>query len=218
MTSTVCSWTTQATWADNAVKLARACVGMLNRADCCGGYRSKPTTRKSTDRDWLSMARALVEHFRGERTIGLHTTSVANVCRWLAFDIDSHDGNDDGGENHNKALTVATRLRAKGLVPYIFDSDGCGGLHVWSMLHRPTPSPEVRCLAQGIAAGLAIESFPKQPQIRAGGYGNWLRFEGHHHSKNHWSRVLLPNGKWGTPEATVAAILRMTRGLTQCLS
>src|SRR5262249_17961848 len=33
------------------------------------------------------------------------------------------------------------------------------------------------------------ETFPKQPKVSSGRFGNWLRLPGHHHSRDHWSRV-----------------------------
>ena len=186
-------------WASRADELATAAMLMLNREDACGGYRKHPTTRKQTDGDWLDMPEALLAHFKGERTIGLHSTSQDNTCRWIAFDIDGHDIDNAAGRNHRAAMEIACRLRHCGLKPYIFSSDGRAGYHVWAKLHAMTPSQEAFALARQIGAGLDVECFPKQPQIREGGYGNWIRLPGRHYKRDHWSRLWTDSG-WASAE------------------
>jgi hypothetical protein len=207
-------------WASQAESLAEAAVRMANRSDTTGGYRNKrgkvtPTTRKRFDHDWLPLLAALRAHFRGERVIGLHSTTPGNICRWIAFDIDAHGPEDDADDNHAKALLVGRRLEARGLQAYIFDSNGKGGFHVWAMLHEPTPSEDAFALARKIADGLGIECFPKQPQIRKGGFGNWIRLPGKHHKRNCWSR-LWTNGRWATARETAAAVMEMARSAVLC--
>lgn len=195
-------------WAENADKLAVALEPLLNRTDACGGYRgSRVTTRKDTDGDWLPMKSALHCHFAGHRTIGLHSTSPGNICRWLAFDIDAHDGESEEA-NLGLARTIVRRLRDHGLYPYVFDSDGRGGIHIWAILPSPMPASEAHELARGAGRDTGAECFPKQPQIREGGFGNWIRLPGHHPKQNHWSRVLTNDG-WGDDEETVDALLEL---------
>jgi hypothetical protein len=206
-------------WASHAATLADAVVRMANRADTVGGYRTRkgkpgPTTRKEFDRDWMPLLDALRAHFRGERTIGLHSTTPGNVCRWIAFDIDAHNG-EDASENHAKALEVARRLEERGLEPYIFDSNGKGGFHVWAILHDPSSSQHAYKLAREIADGLHIEAFPKQPEIRPGGFGNWIRLPGLHHKGRHWSRLWTEHG-WATAKETVEAVIAMARSAVTC--
>ena len=33
------------------------------------------------------------------------------------------------------------------------------------------------------------ETFPKQPEIPTGKFGNWIRLPGRHHTRDHWSKV-----------------------------
>lgn len=213
---------TQTEWQSRANELADAAVRLANRADSTGGYRRRDgqmgaTTRKDRDSDWLPLLDALRAHFRGERTIGFHSTTPGNVCRWIAFDIDAHNPEDDADDNLAKAQLVAQRLRAHGLSSYLFDSNGKGGYHIWAMLHEQTPSSEAYMLAREVADGLDIESFPKQPEIRAGGYGNWLRLPGLHHKRDHWSRLWTDRG-WATAKETVAAVIEMARSAATCQS
>jgi len=208
-------------WAAHAWNLALDVRNMANRTDATGGYRVRggrpaPTTFKDTDGDWLDLLDALYAHFRGERTIGFHSTTPGNLCRWVAFDIDAHGPDDDADEsclNHAKALLVYHRLESRGYTPYIFDSNGRGGFHIWAMLHEPTSSVEAFELAREIADGLDIEAFPKQREIREDGYGNWLRLPGLHHKGDHWSRVWLPaQGRWGTASETIQAVIQLAKG------
>ena len=196
-------------WTKRAPELGRATAHMLNRADCCGGYRHQGvTTRKNSDRDWVEMPTALPRHFAGMRTIGLHTTSPSNTCRWIAFDIDAHGTDDVAEANHTTALTIAGRLRCHGLTPYVFDSNGRGGYHVWAVLHEVTASEDAYSLAREVADGLGVEAFPKQARINEGSYGNWIRLPGKHPRRYHWSRLWTGQG-WADARETVAAVVAM---------
>ena len=195
-------------WANRAPELADAAMRLVARHDCCGGYRGPtPTTRKQGDFDWLPIRDGLQAHFSGHRTLGLHSTTRNNHCYWLAFDLDAHNG-ESADANLEAAELIAARLRANHLTPYIFDSDGRGGLHVWAVFQTARQAAGVYELAQQVADGLDVETFPKQPRIRPGGFGNWIRLPGRHHKRDHWSRVWTGDG-WGTPDETIDAILEM---------
>lgn len=201
-------------WTKRAGELAKAAMHLLNRDDCCGGYRpGHPTTRKETDSDWEPMPTALRHHFAGTRVIGLHTTTPANMVRWIAFDIDAHGADDIADANHATAMTIADRLRLRSIEPFVFDSNGGGGRHIWAMLGELTPSDTAYALAQEIAGGFAVETFPKQARIREGGYGNWIRLPGKHHKRYHWSRAWI-DGRWASAKETVAAVIAMASGLS----
>ncbi len=205
----------QYSWDFRTWELADAAMSLVNRDDCCGGYRhGHGTTHKNEYRDWLPMHEALQDHFSGERIIGLHTTSqaslsLANTCRWMAFDLDAHEGATDA--NMQPALELAARIRAIGLTPYIFDSDGKGGLHVWCVFKRPRPARQVFELAQRLSDGIECETFPKQDHVEPGRYGNWLRLPGRHYKLNHWSRLLTPQG-WASADETIDAVIEMCGG------
>lgn len=197
-------------WVLRADDLATAFLRLANRTDCCGGYRRTTTTRKCTDDDWVPLDRALRYHCTGMRVVGLHAIAPDNTAKWLAFDLDAHNGESAAG-NLVAAQELAARLRREGLAPYIFDSDGRGGIHVWAMFDAPRPSPEAFALARRMAADLPVpvEAFPKQPDVGPDRpYGNWIRLPGKHHRHAHWSRLWTDDG-WASPEATVAAVIRM---------
>lgn len=192
----------------NCDAMATAALALVNRSDCCGGYYGKQaTTHKDCHLDWLPMREAMEQHFAGNRIIGLHTTSRANTCRWVAFDLDAH-----GGENERDNLAVASiiagRLEQHGLDPYIFSSDGRGGIHVWAVFDSEQPADEAYDLARRVADGLIAEAFPKQPGVEPGRYGNWIRLPGRHYKREHWSEVRT-NGQWGTMQQTADAFVAM---------
>lgn len=196
-----------AAWTERVVELAEASCRLVNRDDCCGGYRYKRgTTHKHYYRDWQRLPVALLNHFFGRRIIGLHTTSLANTCRWMVFDFDAHEDATDA--NMKPALELAARIRAIGLTPYIFDSNGKGGLHVWVVFPRARKTHRVHDLARSLADGMDCESFPKQPHVEPGRFGNWIRLPGKHHKRNHWSRLLTPQG-WASADETIDAMLEM---------
>lgn len=197
-------------WEDRAGELADAAMGLLNRTDCCGGYfGARPTTHKEEYvRNWLPMDQALRDHFVGRRIIGLHSTALDNTCRWMVFDFDAHDGATDA--NMEPALELAARIRAIGLVPYIFDSNGKGGLHVWVVFKRARKTHRVFELARRLRGDIDCEAFPKQDYVESGRFGNWVRLPGRHHKRNHWSRLLTPQG-WASADETVDAIVEMCR-------
>jgi hypothetical protein len=193
-----------------ADELAEAFLRLANRTDCCGGYRGHTTTRKETNDDWVPLDRALCYHCVGMRVVGLHAIAPDNTAKWLAFDLDAHNG-ESPAANLAVAQQLAARLRRAGLTPYIFDSDGRGGLHVWAVFAAPRPSAEAFALAQRMAADLPlpVEAFPKQPDVGLHRpYGNWIRLPGKHHKRGHWSRLWTDDG-WATPEATIDAVIEM---------
>lgn len=204
--------TSPTAWTRAADRLAEAVMAMLNRSDACGGYRGGiPTTRKETDRDWLPMRDALRCHFAGHRVIGLHAASPANVCRWVAFDLDSHNG-EDAAANLDAAQELASCFRRS----HIFDSDGRGGLHVWAAVREHEGSPMttdrtyrwIQSIANKLPVG--VETFPKSPHVREGGYGNWIRLPGRHPKRNHQSRVWTADG-WGSDEQTIDSIVELAQ-------
>lgn len=195
-------------------ELADAWEGLANRTGAYGGYQSsgKPTTRKEEYAgSWRPLHEALTYHFAAEGSIGLHSTSPDNRCKWLAWDLDSHDGN-GGDANMVAALEICKRLEAGKLRGVIFDSDGQGGLHVWCVLPEPMTAEDAYQLSHELIKPLPvrIEAYPKQPQIREGGYGNWLRVPGGKHPKTGYRSCVWMGNRWGTQEETVEALLTMS--------
>lgn len=224
-------------WERQAAELARwTWVHMVNRSDVFGGYHpiadrgkimadgrplGKTTTRPAkSKRGQVTLTdRHLVRHYRGaavEHIVGLHSTSPENTSRWGAGDIDCHGpGGNDPDANFRAALAWHGRLKGLGIIPLLTDSNGAGGFQLLSLFDQPVATPRVfsfmRWLVSDHAAyGLphAPETFPKQPSIPAGRYGNWLRLPGRHHTREHWSRV-WDGGRWLEGEAAAEYILAL---------
>lgn len=196
-------------------ELANAWASLANRTDAYGGYiGAGPTTQKEEyTGSWRPLHKALTYHFAGEEPIGLHSTSVDNRCKWIAWDLDNHDGSDgEAGDNMAAALIICQRLKEGGRHEVIFDSDDRGGLHVWCVLRERMRSAIAYQFSHEIIGdlGVTVEAYPKQPQIRVGGYGNWLRVPGGKHPKTGYRSRVWMGDRWGDREETVEALLAMS--------
>src|SRR3954452_22459713 len=76
-------------WAEQAEPLADlALTRLVVRRDVYGGYKpggGRLTLRPGPTRELL------ISHFRGEITIGVHSTSTDGMCLCITADIDAHD-------------------------------------------------------------------------------------------------------------------------------
>jgi hypothetical protein len=202
-------------WAARAGELSLWADRLLvNRRDAWGTYtppgrRGSGYTRRdgtaATVPDSYTAKGALApdliaRHFRGRRAehvIGLHTTCADNLSRWGALDIDQHgDLSPDPAVNQAAALAWYDRLRGLGFTPLLTDSNGRGGYHLRVVICEAVPTARVYGLMRWLVKdyadhglGAPPETFPKQPQIEPGRFGNWLRLPGRHHTREHWSRV-----------------------------
>jgi hypothetical protein len=142
----------------------------------------------------------LARHFRGqaaENLVGLHSTSPENTSRWGALDIDRHDGGEaDPEKNLRFALACYARLVNLGFSPLLTGSNGKGGYHLRALLDQPADTGLVYNFLRWLVSDYALfgldappETFPKQPKIEEGRYGNWIRLPGRHHTKGYWSEV-----------------------------
>src|SRR5262245_23184460 len=160
----------------------------------------------------------LADHFLGLRRsdlVGLHSTSPQNTSLWCGPELDCHDAAGDPAANLAAALGWYARLRALGFTPLLTESNGAGGYHLRIIFARPVPTPLAygftRWLVGDFAAyGLtaAPETFPKQPYLMPGKFGNWLRLPGRHHTRAHWSRV-YDSSAWLKGREAVAFILAL---------
>ena len=205
-------------WTEQVTQLAEWTERLLvNRSDVWGGYNNVEerervlprggkfgTTRTRPDvklRGQVLLDRIVLEnHFRADlpsRVIGLHTTSPENTSRWAAADIDWHSPESTSPKvNLSAAVAWYEKLRSYGLSPLLTDSNGKGGYHLLVIFRVPIPSADAFILGKWLVSDYSIhgldappETFPKQPKIGTGKFGNWLRLPGRHHTSEHWSRV-----------------------------
>ena len=162
--------------------------------------------------------RRIARHYAGRdgAIIGLHTTSEGNFCLRGAFEVDLHVGDSaDANTNKSAMLYWLDRLLDMGIYPILSDSNGDGGFHLNILFDRPVPAPKVFTFLKQIVSdhaklGLAAapETFPKQPVLGPGKYGNWLRLWGRHHTKDHWTRVFdLTTGEWAEGDKAITLLL-----------
>jgi hypothetical protein len=204
---------------------------LVNRTDVWGGYyrdldsAGNWVTCQTTHPKMVDCGKrvltlqVLARHFRAVCTrsvVGLHTTTPENTCRWGALDIDRHG---DGGPAPETTLAAAlhwyVQLRSLGFMPLLSDSNGRGGFHLLTIFAEPVPTARVFALLHRLTRdhaeqGLPVppETFPKQPKIDPGRFGNWLRLPGRHHTRAHWSRV-WDGSRWLEGAAAVASVLAL---------
>ena len=147
--------------------------------------------------------------------IGLPSASRDETCRWVAADIDAHPPKTpkagqaapppkpvDPEANLRFARHIYEMARAAGFAARLIDSDGKGGFHLWVVLATPIPMAAACRLGKWLtrdwaAFGLpkGVETLPKSDALSGERCGNWLRLPGRHHSRDHWSKVLDPEGE-----------------------
>lgn len=156
----------------------------------------------------------LAKHFSGGVTMGLGVTSLDDQCLWVAWDLDNHVSDTETNQNLEYAIGLISRLNAMGFRPFIEDSDGKGGIHVWILFSSPIPAAKAHEFAALMVRdyehhGLdKIECFPKSRTVQHtdAKCGNYLRVPGKHHKRDHWSRC-WGNGQWLTEADSVHFLL-----------
>ena len=210
-----------AAWADCSSNLATWVFDhLVNRTDAWGQYygpedrdRGNATTQKGTLEAYL-----LVTHFRSANhtgLVGLHSTSKNNTSKWLAIDIDRHEGDGANAEaNEQAGLALYGRCVELGFEPLLMDSNGRGGFHLMLLFDEPTETRIVYAFGQFLIRdykdlGLVREpeTFPKQAELSlTKKYGNWLRLPGQHHTYDHFTKV-WSGEKWLVGQAAIDRIL-----------
>jgi putative DNA primase/helicase len=224
-----------AAWSDRAPELAEwAIARFVVRSDCFGAYspverRGQTYTRRDgtiakvpksfTAKNKVTLD-LLARHFRGlrpEHVIGLHSTSTSNTSLAARVDIDAHGpGGNDPSCNLKAAIAWYDNMVSFGFRPLLNGSNGAGGYHLTAMFTEMVPTSLVygflRWLTDDHAQhGLAVrpEIFPKQAFIPAGGYGNWLRLPGRHHTLPYFSEV-WDGSCWLAGAEAIAHLLTLT--------
>lgn len=216
---------TAAAWAKHDVALAAWVLKhLVNRDDAHGKYlpkaERKPKDKARTMKVGVTAA-SLQMHFRGKdgECRGLHSTGPDHTSRWLAIDVDLHEGKGDPFANERFAKAVHQKLIGLGFRPLLFDSSGGGGYHIWILFDAPIPSADAYRFGQWLVRdwksfGLASqpETFPKQRDVKGGkGFGNWLRLPGLHHTLDHWTEAWEPAlYGWISGELVVKRIVATT--------
>lgn len=160
----------------------------------------------------------LKRHFVGAdpgHLIGVHGASAEGTTRWLAIDIGNRDSRmpTTAAANLKAAVAWFNALRAEGFDPYLEDSDGRGSFHLVAMFEVPIGIDEACAFGRRLVGnypehGLSATPrlIPDRARAESGGFGDWLRLPGCHHSHSHWSRM-WSGSEWLEGAAAVDAIL-----------
>ena len=217
-------------WTRHACELAAwTLTNLVNRTDVWGGYWNednrerlgKTTTRpakKNRGKQSLTLA-VLERHFAArcpEDVVGLHTTSPENTSLWGATELDYHGaGGNSAAANEGAAIGWYTKGTGLGFRPLLTDSNGQGGFHLRFLFTKPVATDRVYAFLRWFTndhrkynLAAVPELFPKQPAIKPGGFGNWLRLPGHHHTRDHWSRI-WDGRRWLEGDDAVAFLLTL---------
>jgi len=194
---------------------------LVNRTDAYGAYTpierrgqpgrdGRPVPSTYTAKRALNSA-ALCRHFYGARhdhVLGLHSTSTGQTCRWGAFDVDRHGDDIDPQQTQAMSMWLYDDCVRRGFHPLLTTSNGRGGFHLRVLLREPVPCRDLHAMLGAIAQanGYIGEQYPKQAAIKDGGFGNWLRLPGRHHTRDHWSEV-WDGSSWLSGEAAVEMLL-----------
>src|SRR5262245_5968176 len=144
-------------WAAQADRLADwAYAALVNRTDVWGSYlpaakrikQSFFTAPFPAARGKVFLTKAhLARHFAGldGHLMSLHSPSADRTSRWIVVDIDLHEVDEVSTRGGNFAAAVAwhDRLVGMGRDPLLFDTNGRGGFHLWSVLSQPVPTADL---------------------------------------------------------------------------
>jgi hypothetical protein len=207
-------------WVARAPELADwAMERLVNRKDVWGQYTVlTPAERRREGKSYKAVTLPRVEmrgqdmvtidkltrhfasrHHRKPQIIGLHTTSKEGMCKWFGIDIDMHDEMKADAEDHarrnlNGAVNWWKELQGRGYDPLLFDTNGNGGYHLWTLFAEPVPAEDVYGMVKEMAERWATnglseepETFPKQ--YKEDHLGVWFRLPGLHHTNYHYAKV-----------------------------
>ena len=191
----------ETTWSGCGSEISESTLAnLVNRTDAYGLWKGSHWVKHDGP---LTVA-LLEQHYGGHITIGVYATSVANTCRFMVFDVDSHrkDGSAEKEASEVRAILL------KYAIPHLEeDSDGLGGRHFWVRFNEVLPAGVVLSVIKQIRAqtGVTCEIFPKGERTRDAPYGGgFIRLPGKHHKHDHWSQFWV-GGKWVDGEDAVAA-------------
>ena len=186
---------------------------LVNRRDVLSQYIVKnvevgvvmlPIKERRTSGAEMVTMNKLRRHYSGRaisHLIGLHSISDHSTCKWFAVDIDLHDesvanADEIAVNNHAAAMEWSGKLREMGMDPIVFDSNGVGGYHIWTLLDREYALQDTYNFADHLRSnweelGLPRkpEIFPPKPHVDKDDLPYGLRLPGRHHYRQYYSRV-----------------------------
>jgi hypothetical protein len=201
-----------AAWQKRADRLAQwAALRLVNRNDCW--IRFLPAAKRTAAPDGrMALARqaplaakrgrltlsekSLARHFRGKGPgdlVGVHSVSEANTAKWIAIDMETHNGPADSQANLKAIHHWQEVLRAAGFYPLLIDCDGEGGYQLLVLFRQAVPASAAHEFARMLVDDYAAHGLDGPPRILPAGSefdeNDWLRIPGRHPISEHWSRA-----------------------------
>jgi len=136
--------------------------------------------------------RILRRHFMGDQTLGVYLLRLDNTATFFAFDIDLNRDAIQGAasadisklrRNLRKTAKLVMDMLDAMKIPFVLESSGYKGFHVWVFLEEPLPAEVLWNLGRllmgkigsAVPLGCHVEFFPKQPARSKKGYGNLIK-------------------------------------------
>lgn len=122
-------------------------------------------------------------HLEGRITLGTYLLDSASCCAFAVFDADSDDGLE-------KLVQLQQHLAGDD-IPSLLEASRRGG-HLWVHFAEPSPASQVRAWLLPYALAYAVELYPKQDALGAGGSGSVIRVPlGMHRKSRGWYPFLV---------------------------
>ena len=167
-----------------------------------GGYR-KVLRHLDTD--------VLEANVAGNMTVGSYQILEDDTVRWVAIDIDCHNGNDANRAEDERAK--AEWILDKYKIPFILEASGSPhSYHIWIILSPTKTYNAYRFIRQIVSeAEIDSEVFPKQKSNDKTKYGNLIKLPYGKNLKNsNWSSYIDPDTDERIPcPATPPGIVRL---------
>jgi hypothetical protein len=165
-------------------------------------------------------------HRQRPQIIGLHAKSREDTCLWMGIDIDMHDVDKVGADEHARRNLVGAinwwrQLQSLGYDPLLFDSNGYGGYHLWVLFDEPAPADNVFAFAWSIVSTWEENNLSEEPEtfpkkFKPDSLGPWFRLPGLHHTRDHyatvWSGDEWLDDPWLSGHAAIDAMLQCVPG------
>jgi hypothetical protein len=196
------------------------------RVDAYGRYLNgdSVTTEKS-----VLLPEVVEQHFSAtaaNHIIGAHSTVaeaiegpdgqeiVSCTSKWCCNDVDWHNPLPPPPSNEAAALVWHDRAAKFGFSPLTLETSP-GGFRIWILLSEPIQTSIAYKFIRWLQhdwrdLGLACEpeTFPRQPRIAVGAFGNWVRLPGKHPRHAHYTRI-WDGSEWLTGDRAVEHLLSL---------
>lgn len=170
---------------------------LVSTTDAIGryGYKGNP---------WCDMHELtngdLKQHYNYNQTIGGYSLNSDNQGKTITIDIDAHDEElavnpSLPAENLQTVMEIYLHLEELGMFCILEDSDGRGGYKVRIPFSSFVDYQSLHSFGKWLIQGLGeYEVFPKSKRS-VNGIGNFVRFPGKHHKRQHISKF-WDGSKW----------------------